>query len=45
LGRSVQPWWDAPPPVETYARGTWGPAAADRLAEPFGGWRNPAAEA
>jgi glucose-6-phosphate 1-dehydrogenase len=45
LWRIVQPLLDDPPPVERYARGRWGPDAADRLAEPFGGWRNMAAEA
>jgi glucose-6-phosphate 1-dehydrogenase len=28
---AVQPVLDAPPPVERYAPGSWGPAAADRL--------------
>jgi len=28
-------------PLHSYARGTWGPAAADRLAEDVGGWHNP----
>jgi glucose-6-phosphate 1-dehydrogenase len=41
LWRIVQPLLDAPPPVETYARGSWGPSAADRLAEGYGGWRAP----
>jgi glucose-6-phosphate 1-dehydrogenase len=44
MWRIVHPLLDAPPPVERYARGTWGPLAADRLAEPFGGWRNQSAE-
>jgi glucose-6-phosphate 1-dehydrogenase len=44
MWRIVQPLLDDPPPVERYARGTWGPPAADRLAEPFGGWRNQSAE-
>jgi glucose-6-phosphate 1-dehydrogenase len=43
LWRIVQPLLDDPPPVEPYARGSWGPASADRLAEPFGGWRSPRA--
>ena len=30
--RIMQPLLDAPPPVHPYAKGTWGPAAADRLA-------------
>ena len=41
LWRIVQPLLDDPPAVEPYARGSWGPASADRLAEPFGGWRAP----
>ena len=41
LWRIVQPLLDHPPPVEPYARGSWGPASADRLAEPIGGWRVP----
>jgi glucose-6-phosphate 1-dehydrogenase len=30
-----------PPPVAEYAPGTWGPAEAERLAQPFGGWHAP----
>jgi glucose-6-phosphate 1-dehydrogenase len=41
LWRIVQPLLDAPPRVEPYARGSWGPGSAERLAEPFGGWRTP----
>jgi glucose-6-phosphate 1-dehydrogenase len=41
LWRIVPPLLDDPAPVETYERGSWGPTAADRLAEPFGGWRAP----
>lgn len=32
---------DAPPPVEVYEPGTWGPASAAALAEPNGGWVAP----
>jgi glucose-6-phosphate 1-dehydrogenase len=39
--RILQPLLERPPEVETYARGTWGPASADRLAEAYGGWRVP----
>jgi glucose-6-phosphate 1-dehydrogenase len=39
--RVVQPLLDAPPPVEVYARGSWGPKAASRLVEPVGGWHEP----
>jgi len=33
-----------PPPVELYRGGTWGPAAAERLAAAYGGWVEPFAE-
>ncbi len=39
--RVVQPLLEAPPPVHTYAPGSWGPAEADRLTEGFGGWHGP----
>ncbi len=39
MWRIVQPLLDDPPPVEPYAPKSWGPPSADRLAEPFGGWR------
>jgi glucose-6-phosphate 1-dehydrogenase len=39
--RIVQPLLDAPPPVQDYAKGSWGPAAADELLAGFGGWRGP----
>ena len=39
--RVVDPVIAAPPPVELYEPGTWGPAAADRLAAPYGGWWTP----
>jgi glucose-6-phosphate 1-dehydrogenase len=39
--RVVDPAITAPPPLEEYEPNTWGPAAADRLAAPFGGWRAP----
>ncbi len=35
----VQPVLDNPPPVEMYSAGSWGPAAADRIARP-GHWHN-----
>jgi len=44
MWRIVQPLLDQPPPVETYMPGSWGPRSADRLAEPFGGWRPTAPE-
>ena len=39
--RIVDPVFAAPPPLEEYEPNTWGPAAAERLAAPFGGWRAP----
>jgi glucose-6-phosphate 1-dehydrogenase len=33
----------SPPAVEEYEAGTWGPASATRLAEPYGGWHAPVA--
>jgi glucose-6-phosphate 1-dehydrogenase len=39
--RVMQPLLDSPPPVESYAPGTWGPAAADRLLAGHGGWHAP----
>jgi glucose-6-phosphate 1-dehydrogenase len=37
----MQPLLDAPPPVHTYAPGSWGPSAADDVVAGFGGWRKP----
>jgi glucose-6-phosphate 1-dehydrogenase len=39
--RIMQPLLDAPPPVHGYAKGSWGPAAADDLVADFGGWHGP----
>ena len=39
--RVMQPLLDAPPPVHPYAKGSWGPAAADHLVADVGGWRGP----
>lgn len=39
--RIVQPLLDAPPPVETYAPGSWGPASAAKLLAGHAGWREP----
>ncbi len=39
--RIVQPLLDSPPPVLAYAKGSWGPAEAERLAGKFGGWHGP----
>jgi glucose-6-phosphate 1-dehydrogenase len=39
--RIVQPLLEAPPPVEPYAPGTWGPAEADRLASGHEAWKTP----
>jgi glucose-6-phosphate 1-dehydrogenase len=39
--RIVQPLLDAPPPVEPYPPGSWGPAAANKLLAGHPGWRKP----
>jgi glucose-6-phosphate 1-dehydrogenase len=39
--RVVQPLLDKPPPVHSYANGSWGPAEADKLVAEFGGWHGP----
>ena len=39
--RVLQPLLDAPPPVHPYAKGSWGPDAADQLVASNGGWRGP----
>jgi len=39
--RIMQPLLDAPPPVHSYAPGSWGPEAAKSLLEGHGGWLGP----
>ena len=39
--RVMQPLLDAPPEVPPYAKGSWGPAAADRLLAGHGTWHGP----
>ncbi len=39
--RVMQPLLDAPPPVHTYAQGSWGPEAANDLVAGHGRWRDP----
>ncbi|GGI44980.1 glucose-6-phosphate 1-dehydrogenase [Agromyces flavus] len=39
--RVMQPLLDHPSPIQPYAPGTWGPAAADDLVADVGGWRGP----
>ena len=39
--RVMQPLLDAPPPVHSYAPGSWGPTAADKLTADYGGWHRP----
>jgi glucose-6-phosphate 1-dehydrogenase len=39
--RIMQPLLDAPPPVQVYQPGTWGPEAANALVADHGGWRSP----
>jgi len=42
--RIVEPLLEDPPQVELYRRGTWGPAEADHVAAPMGGWVEPLAD-
>lgn len=39
--RIVQPLLDAPPPVEPYAPGSWGPPSANKLLAGCSAWREP----
>jgi glucose-6-phosphate 1-dehydrogenase len=39
--RVMQPLLDSPPPVHSYAPGSWGPEAADKLVAGYGGWHGP----
>ena len=39
--RILQPLLSSPPVVSGYAPGSWGPAAADRIAAGHGGWHDP----
>jgi glucose-6-phosphate 1-dehydrogenase len=39
--RIMQPLLDSAPPVHPYARGSWGPAAADQLLAGHGHWHDP----
>jgi glucose-6-phosphate 1-dehydrogenase len=39
--RVMQPLLDAPPPVQPYAPGSWGPEAANALLEGHGRWHGP----
>jgi glucose-6-phosphate 1-dehydrogenase len=39
--RVLQPLLDAPPPVQGYAKGSWGPGAADELVAGHGRWHHP----
>ena len=39
--RVMQPLIAAPPPVHPYAKGTWGPAEADKLLAGYGRWHEP----
>jgi glucose-6-phosphate 1-dehydrogenase len=39
--RIVQPLLDAPPPVQPYKPGSWGPSAADKLVAGHPSWRKP----
>jgi glucose-6-phosphate 1-dehydrogenase len=37
----MQPLIDSPPPVHSYAPGSWGPAEADELVKGHGRWHEP----
>jgi glucose-6-phosphate 1-dehydrogenase len=39
--RIMQPLLDSPPQVHSYAPGSWGPEAADKLVAGYGGWHGP----
>jgi glucose-6-phosphate 1-dehydrogenase len=39
--RIMQPLLDDPPPVSSYAPGSWGPPEAERLVAAHGGWHDP----
>ncbi len=39
--RVMQPLLDQPPPVNEYAKGSWGPEAADRVLAGYGSWHQP----
>ncbi|MFL5891117.1 MAG: glucose-6-phosphate dehydrogenase [Solirubrobacterales bacterium] len=39
--RILQPLLDNPPPVQTYAKGTWGPEQADEIVRGHGCWHEP----
>jgi glucose-6-phosphate 1-dehydrogenase len=39
--RIVQPLLDAPPQVQAYKKGSWGPGAAEELTSRHGGWHGP----
>ena len=39
--RILQPLLDNPPPVHDYAKGSWGPEAANKLVAHHGGWYGP----
>jgi glucose-6-phosphate 1-dehydrogenase len=39
--RIVQPLLDAPPPVQRYEPGSWGPPEAAKMLTRYGGWRGP----
>ncbi len=39
--RIMAPLLESPPPVQPYAKGTWGPAAGDEVPAEHGGWLGP----
>jgi glucose-6-phosphate 1-dehydrogenase len=39
--RVMQPLLDSPPPVQEYAKGSWGPEAGDQVLAGYGRWHDP----
>jgi glucose-6-phosphate 1-dehydrogenase len=39
--RILQPLLDAPPAIQAYPQGSWGPPGADALPAAHGGWHGP----
>jgi len=39
--RVMQPLLDDPPPVHPYAKGSWGPDAAEQVLAGYGAWHEP----
>jgi glucose-6-phosphate 1-dehydrogenase len=39
--RVLQPLLDAPPAVQPYPQGSWGPSSSDQVVKSVGGWHDP----